>query len=175
MEKLKKKATYLVNALGMATDQAIVLFYGDESLPLPAEYLEDIERVSDLQKALEKAENLSQTLNAAVWGMAEIIDSFDIDENKKPKKEKVKPIYNHLRGDRIYWGGLENGFHTLIRQIPSEPEKALTGWDDLLRRQAWAALEFSQTLAGDDLRARKAAVKGSAILSSGIHKYLETP
>jgi CRISPR system Cascade subunit CasA len=176
MRKLEKKAAYRVNALGMAADKAKVLFYGDESLPLPSEYLEDAARVANLQIALNKAESLSKTLFAAVSGMAEIILSFDSDlKGSKPDAKMVDAMRSHLRGDRVFWSGLENGFYTLVQQIPSEPEKALTNWDDLLRRQAWAALEFSQTLAGDDLRARKAAVKGSAILSSGIHKYLETP
>jgi len=175
MGKLEKKAAYRVNALGMAADKAKVLFYGDESLPLPAEYLEDASRVANLKIALNKAESLSKTLYAAVSGMAEIILSFDSDlKGSKPKKEMVEAMYNHLRSDRVFWSGLENGFYTLIQQIPSEPEKALTSWDDLLRRQARAALEYSQTLAGDDLRARKAAVRGSAILGGGIHKYLET-
>ena len=171
--KLEKKATYQLNALGMAADKAKVLFYGDENLPLPAPYLEDIDLVSDLQNALSKAEALSKTLFSAISRMAEIIISFDCDlKGSKPDAKMVDALRNHLRGDPVFWSGLENGFYVLIKNIPIERKKALAEWDKLLHDQTWHALEYSQRMAGDDLRAQKAAVSAGAIVGGGIKKIL---
>lgn len=171
---LAKSATLQVNALGMAANKSKVLFYGDENLPLPAGYLEDINQVGDLQNALELAEKLSKSLYGAVSGMAEIIISFDCDlKGSKPDRNMVDTLRQHLRGDRIFWAGLENGFSNLVVGLPGDRENTLRTWQELLRSQAWAALEYSERLAGDDLRARKAAVKARAIVGGAIKEHLD--
>ncbi len=169
--KLWPGKRYQVQALGLASDKAKALFYGDERLPLPLEFLLDPDCVDALKVALGRAESAAKGLRWAVACMAEVIASFDWERNnQKPDPRQVEALRNHLRADRVYWSELENDFHALVERIPSGREAALQTWNELLVRVAWRAFEHSQALAGEDARAQKAAVRGRAALGASLNK-----
>jgi len=170
---LPRSATYQVIALGMAANKSKILFYGQEALPLPAEYLTDADLVGDLRMALEKADALSSSLFASVSAMAEtLIDPDGEIMGTKPKKETIAPLRNHLEAGRVFWSELEPGFYKLIAGLPADATQAIAEWDDLLRRQTWRAHEYSLSLAGESINAKKAAVKAGAIIAAGINRHL---
>src|SRR5690606_11018617 len=138
---LQKSATLRVSALGFAADKAKVLFYGDESLPIPTDLLSNSQFVQHLRLALQKAETLWHALYSASRALAETILLFDAGrpgsdgQPKRLKKEDIDPLHAHLSPDRVYWSGLEPGFHRLIEMLPHSSEKALDIWDQQLIHQ----------------------------------------
>lgn len=165
---------FRIQALGMASDKAKMLFYGEEYLPLPAVYLEDRDSAVTLQRALNLAEELSKGLYAAVMRMSELLIDFDSDlTDQKPDPKMTQSLFNHLRPDRVYWAGLETPFYQLVEEIPAQPEIALVNWEEALRSQTWAALEYSISLSGDGMVAQKAAVKARSIAGARIKAHLK--
>lgn len=177
---LQKSATLRVSALGFAADKAKVLFYGDESLPVPTDFLSNSQLVQHLELALQKAETLSHALYSASRALAETILLFDAGrpgsdgQPKRLKKEDIDPLHAHLSPDRVYWSGLEPGFHRLIEMLPHSSEKALDIWDQQLIHQVWTAIDHATTLAGEDVRARKGAVRARAIVGKALNTLIHS-
>ena len=173
-EILSRSDLYRVNALGMAANKSKVLFYGDQSLPLPAAFLADTDLVNDLRFAMDKADALGKILYRAVSVMAEMIIDPNTDrKDRKPDKKMVEAVREHLKAERVYWGELEIGFYRLVEDLPQDTDSALQAWKNLLRAKTHLAFDHSLALAGEDPRVFKAAAVASGIVYYGLKEHTQ--
>ena len=162
--------SYRYMALGMANNQAKVDFYSAEHLPLPVAYLQNEKNVDGLHIVLEAAENTRKKLYGALAKMATLILSPTADdpEGHQPDKKDKQNMIDHWSAERQYWASLEVHFFTLLRDLPSKGEEAITQWDKALQNSTWSAFNYAAKMAGNDARALRASVRAQGQLASGL-------
>ena len=144
---------YQVDAAGICTSRAKILFWRHERLPLPLAYLDDEDLVSLLGAALHLAERVAAALRLSCWHYCRIL--LLQDESKDPGREAKKDIQRLLdtmSPERRYWPDLEARFLELMRDLPresmqdkvrlqSERETRLIEWDTAVYRVAKTAFD----------------------------------
>ncbi|MDB5311576.1 MAG: CRISPR-associated protein Cse1 family [Gemmataceae bacterium] len=157
---LSATAKYKVSVFGLCTDKAKVNFWRQESLPLPLEYLEDVDLVGSLKTVLRLAEEVaSEALRKAVWVTA--ANRLTGDSGMNPDTDRVRALVNSFAPERLYWSRLELPYRKLIVDLAnaksSENRTALIrGWFlDILLPAALDAFDGSigRTDSARDLRA----------------------
>jgi hypothetical protein len=139
---------------GLSTDQAKIHFWRQEHMPLPLEYLNDVELVASLQNALGLAEKVGGALRKSVWLMASRLlapaaDSADTD--------RVRSLVDNIAPERLYWSRLELPFRQFLVRLadnPAEREQEVARWlcHELLPRARDA---FDKTAGSLDQSARE--------------------
>ncbi len=152
---------------GMATDQAKVLLWRHERLPLPLALLDSKSFVERLRQALDLAEQVARLF-------APTVDSFTQNgktiQRSRPFRlladallsasragqdssagrayqERVNALVEHLGPERAYWARLGAPFGRLVLALADEIERgadgraAVAAWAEELRRAALAAFE----------------------------------
>lgn len=178
-DKLDRTRRDELVAAGMASDQAKVLFYRTERLPLPLVYLSEDGRplLADLHTAITWAESVSSQL----WGATRTL-AFDLltfaasiaggDQSREPRREDLDQLTKPLQVEERYWARLNNHFHLLLNTLPSERQAALQDWARQLRSAALDAFNTVSNNLGMRPPALHAWVIASAQLSAGIRKVL---
>ncbi|MEX1247568.1 MAG: type I-E CRISPR-associated protein Cse1/CasA [Anaerolineales bacterium] len=171
---LDESKLFQITALGMASNQAKIDFYRQETVPLPVIYLQNPELVSVLSDALAKAEEVKSRLWGSIRKMAELVlaPESDQDDGRKPDKKDIQNLINHWRAEDSYWEALEIPFYHLLDELPRDASKGQIEWVDEIRVAVRGAFGRAQTLAGSNTRALKAAIKARAQLESGLAKAI---
>jgi len=169
---LDRTQTFRFMALGMSNNQAKIDFYSEEHLPIPGFYLLNLELVEALSQALEAAENVRRALYGSLSRLASLLLSPTSDDadGRKPDKKDVQNLIGHWAVDRRYWAELEVPFFHLLEKLPQDNEATLEEWDTILQRTARQALAQAESLAGDDARALRAAVRARGQLAGSLKK-----
>ncbi|PKO05841.1 MAG: type I-E CRISPR-associated protein Cse1/CasA [Chloroflexi bacterium HGW-Chloroflexi-3] len=168
--------TFFLQAVGMASDKAKILFYRSEELPLPLEYVNDRNLLFKLHSALSYAEKISHKLFGAIREFARI--ATEIRQNKEEGEKKEKPklsldgekLLNHLNAERFYWINAERGFLNLLEMLPKDDTAAISDWIIHINSSAINALESAIALAGNSPKFLKAQVHAAKILYGGMEK-----
>ncbi len=166
-------------ALGMKCrpGQAKILFYRQERLPLPLEYLQREELVEVLQTSLDHAE----AVRSQLWGAANTLAAYYLtptldvggEEQHEPQKEDKAALLKQWDIERDYWVNLALPFYEMMETLPQgDHDQALLTWLAQLRTTARSALERVTAALGDTPRALKAAIKARGQLESGLVKVL---
>jgi len=173
-------AVYNMDVVGMISDQASILLWRHERLPLPLKYLEEKNEnlLGKLRDALEVAESVGRLLGSgfveieitdkkgkrkklSVPGPLRILASIILkpDEPEKADKDAVRSLVDSLSPSRPYWAQLGISFNELVTQLPGDKtgeneygKTVLPWWADKVRQAAWAA--FNETTGSLDRTAR---------------------
>jgi CRISPR system Cascade subunit CasA len=177
-ESIQKHQTYRFMAFGMSNDQAKIDFYRHESFPLPLKYLKDDTLVGNLANALTLAENTSRTLWMAGNQLAVLIVSPNSDgkswkDINKLTKEDAKKLYQHWGAERFFWSKLEVPFYEFLQTMPDD-ESAIDRWNETLKQTAREALAVAERMAGETVKALKAAVKARGVLEYQLAQVFQT-
>jgi CRISPR system Cascade subunit CasA len=173
--------SFRLMALGMAKDQASVDFLRGEALPLPVSLLDNEDYLGILSSALESAEKAGSVLRLATFTLARLILDpalKDQDLETRPRKEaneRIQRLAGPWGSERCYWSGLEPTFYRFIRDLPLDPQAALSKWRDQLRRAANAAFDQAESYAGLDRRALRAIVQARGRFESQLRHVLHEP
>lgn len=172
---IEANRAYRFLALGMANNQAKVDFYSMEHLPLPPKYLRNKKNVDGLQTAIEAAENVRKKLYGGLSRLATLLLSpaADLPDGRQPDSKDIQNLVAHWAAERHYWANLETPFFQLMRDLPEKGEDAIIAWNVVLQETAREALEYACRMAGDDVRALRAAVKARGQLAGGLKKLFE--
>ena len=182
--RLPRSATYMVDALGLCSDQKKRLFWRHERLPIPLAYLDDPELVACLEHALTAAETGADVLRQNCWSFARM--AVVRDESKTPNKQQkneISQLAASLAGELRYWPRLEPPFLHLLEDLPGDVDwqpdaklahrdQRLAEWTDTVR---WTAgRSFKETVSGFDRTARllKAAVRAERRFMRELNKRL---
>lgn len=191
--------TLRLTAFGSVKNRASLDFIRAESFPLPVEFLENKDHVSNLRSALELAEKTGKLLNRSAFLLAWMIrssttsdknfddtdKSFDeqskidgkiaLGKNDRSRDREAQQIYQLFSSfgvERIYWSQLEIHFHRMIQDLPSQSDRAKDQWRNQLKRVANAAFTQAILYAGADLRAQRAIVKAEEQFQFGMTRLL---
>ena len=167
---------FYIAGLGMAKEagKQKVSFYSEQRLPLPRNYLLDLDLVLDISNALDLAELVQKSLYGAMMNFAETYLSFDADkqDGRKPDPKDKKNLFNHLGVERLYWEALEKDFFNLIVNLLGDRENAINQWKTAIRSSALIAFEGGVGLTGESIRTLKASVKSRRNLNFKLNEYL---
>jgi CRISPR system Cascade subunit CasA len=171
---LDQSHTRRYTALGMANNQAKVDFYRSERMPLPMQYLIDINLVEHLDSVL----TLAESVRSQIWGAARTLARFvlvpeaDAEDGREPAPEGVAALMEQWAIERDYWVRLEIPFHQTMEQLPDDVANAMTAWRETARRAAWTALDRVAGNMEHNPRNLKAAVRARGQLAMGLKKAL---
>ncbi|MBX6770504.1 MAG: type I-E CRISPR-associated protein Cse1/CasA [Chloroflexi bacterium] len=119
---LERHEVLPLDLFGMVTDQANILLWRQERLPLPLSYLQDSELIRVLGDALGLAEETARSLYAASRELAELLEApgSDHPNARQPSREAVSTRVRSLAMETRYWSYLEAAFHTLLVELPAD-------------------------------------------------------
>jgi CRISPR system Cascade subunit CasA len=168
-----------LDVFGLHWDQANVLFWRHERLPLPLAYLEEADLQARLTTALEVAEEIGAILRQATRRTARLVLSPDLaGEGREPPAEAVSDLANRLASARLYWSRLEARFSKFLvdqaedTRSGANAEESAYGSGPLMTwaRHARAAAResFQEAVSGLDQSGRnlKAVVEGERLLNN---------
>jgi CRISPR system Cascade subunit CasA len=129
-----------VDTFGLSSNQAKILFWRHERLPIPLAYLDNRLLVESLREALHLTETAAQDLGQVVWVMAKEVLPPD------SKREVIRPFVDHLGADRAYWSRLEGPFKRLMVDLTTDRDedgthggRQLPEWKKTLSATLWNA------------------------------------
>ncbi len=165
---LDANIAYIVDALGMGSDQAKIEFWRHEHMPLPLAYLGNNELVNRLGSALSDAGKGAKALNGALWVLG--ISLLSSGE-RTPETEDVRKCVGHLAADSLYWSRLEGQFYRfLTNNLPQSPdhEKTLMEWSKRVIKTARESFDDVVRDLDRSARTHKAVVSAGAKLNKEL-------
>ena len=174
-EILDAQKPYRLIAYGQCPDQANILFWRLEHLPLPAQYLTDENLVGALEDALESTEEVAGCLRWAMKKFARCVlyPSLDEKENlKKAQRGEVNHLIDHLRATEAYWSALEIPFLGFMRELPDDPDTVLEDWNKRIQQVAHQAFNEATNDLDQSARVLRAIAEGQSHLARLVHKAL---
>ena len=172
--KLDASEPYRLVAYGQCPDQASILFWRLEHLPLPAQYLTDEDLVEALEIALKSTEEVAKRLKWAMETFARYaLYPLKATENlAKAQKDEVNRLVNHLRATEAYWSALEVPFLDFMRDLPDDPDPVLEGWNKRIQQVAHQAFNETTNDLDQSARVLRAIAEGQSHLARLVHKAL---
>lgn len=154
--------------LGMVTDQADIVLWRHERLPLSMEYLSEPELVNRLKDAITLAEKVAeQALNHAAKTLA---GSLLPKANGKVNPKDLKALMAHWQPQGRYWAALEDPFREFLQTLPDDPEGQIASWSQTVKNTARAVLgQLIQDQIGA-LQALKAAAQAEYVFNRNLKK-----
>ena len=143
-------------ATGMLADQAKVIFYRQEQMPLPVELLRNPDTLTLIYQATQRADQIADALRSALNLLAEQV--LMRGGTEKPDSNDRKRLVEQWDGMGLYWEQLEPHFWTFIHALAADDGTALDVWEDVLKRASHDALAKVERMAGDSPWAIKGGV-----------------
>jgi len=112
---IPRQARFALAAFGLATDQAKVLLWRREELPLPADYLDNPELVADLSVAIGLAEEAGTVVRASTRDLARTVLS-SLNGSVDPKR--LDDLVAAFGTDVAYWPRLDVPFRRFMAALP---------------------------------------------------------
>ena len=171
---LDMQKPYRLIAYGQCPDQASILFWRLEHLPLPAQYLTDEDLVEALEIALKSTEEVARRLKWAMETLAcYVLYPLKAKENlAKAQKSEVNHLVDHLRATEAYWSALEVPFLDFMRRLPDDPDTVLEDWNKRIQQGAHQAFNEATNDLDQSARVLRAIAEGQSHLAQSIHKAL---
>lgn len=176
-----------VEFFGLTADQAKLLFWRHETLPVALEYLGNKVLIQQLGVALSLADKVAEQLRLAQRLLGAKL--LGPGENRKPLGSDITAITEHLASEPIYWSQLEAKFKKLLTDLPTdqtqddegEPvygKQVLAEWSRVLKRTAEDAFQIATRSLDGSSRALKAVAVAERSfrgkLREALKSYLET-
>jgi CRISPR system Cascade subunit CasA len=151
----------LVAGARVESGQPNLIFWRHETLPLPLAYLDRLELVESLKRALTLAESVEGALRKAAWVAA--ANWLTANPEMKPDTDRVRDVVDSFAPDRLYWSRLERPFRELLVALAADsadPTARVRRWYwDTLHPTAKNAFDHSiaRIDGGRDLKAVNAS------------------
>lgn len=183
-EHLDRNRIVPLDLFGLSSDQAKVLLWRHERLPLPLKLLRNNRLLRTLEKALEAGEELRKVLWQTATEFARVLLMQTTDSKKQPGTEQRKDmqkIVDSLEIERRFWAALETEFvkflgTELLKEDAAYDREfhatALAGWKATLNRVARAVVSEAITREDGSSRALKAHVAAERLFDRLLKKTL---
>ncbi len=160
-DKLPLEQVFPMDLFGLSSDQAKVLLWRHERLPLSLRLISSLPLLLTLQEALASTEQVRKVLWQTATEFARIL--LLQDESKQPgteQKKDIQKIVDSLGLERRYWAVLDAPFHRFLEDLGRQPppesqeihDSALADWNEQIR--AIATDVFRKAIAREDKSAR---------------------
>lgn len=172
-----------VEFFGLTADQAKLLFWRHETLPVTLEYLGSKTLIQQLGLALSLADKVAEQLRLAQRLLgAKLLSS---SENRKPLGSDITAITEHLASEPIYWSQLETYFKQLLTDLPNDQSQdeegetvygvcVLAEWARVLKRTAEDAFQIATRSLDGSSRALKAVAIAQNSFNHKLRDVLKT-
>jgi len=148
---------YNLSIMGLATNQAKVILWRNEHIPLPLEYLKNEDLITSLSKILGIAETIGTEIKKTVWLLSKMIIAPNVKTLNETQKNEVNNFSDHLSIDHPYWAQLGISFNKLLVNLPNDKINIQGDTIYGLNEMQWWAKEVS-----------KAAIKAFDEATSGL-------
>jgi CRISPR system Cascade subunit CasA len=165
--ELEEQYPLRLMATGMLADQAKVIFYRQEQMPLPVKLLNDADMFIQIKQAIHWADEVQDALRKALNLLAEQV--LMRGSTGKPNSSDRKHLTEQWDGLSLYWEQLETHFWKFINKL-TENENALDTWEEVLKRTAVDILAKTERMAGNSPWALKGGVIANRALQTKLNK-----
>jgi CRISPR system Cascade subunit CasA len=165
---LDRTKRHQLAAGGMLSDQAKIIFYREETLPLPATLLQDDSAVLSIQKAIEYTDAVYERLRKAVRRLALRVTQRGGESD--PDKNDVNALMDQWDVQSIYWAQLEPAFWEFVDRVSGDDDDLLEEWKSTLKQTAIQALHRAALMAGHDAGALRGMAESELQLLVDIKK-----
>jgi CRISPR system Cascade subunit CasA len=121
---------YDLAAIGLCTNKAKVHFWRHERMPLPISYLDDIDLLTSLEKALDEAQKVGNVLHEGVRRLAAEAIAPTLGN---PDRDRVRHFIDSLAPERLYWSRLEVSFRMFFRSLADHAGDPERQWAEVCR------------------------------------------
>jgi CRISPR system Cascade subunit CasA len=179
-EVVPRRRIVPLDVFGLHWDQANVLFWRHERLPLPLAYLDDDDLQTRLKTALEVVEDIAGILRHATRATASLVLAPERGGvRREPPAGAVNELATRLASERLFWSRLEARFSQFVTE-QAEDRSRDPGADSRYGRGpllAWAgharsaAMEsFQEAVEGLERSSRnlQAVVVGERVLNTRL-------
>lgn len=165
--------TCVLRCIGFLADQAKPIFYREQLMPIPAQYLTDEgDVVERIREGRFVAEAVDSALNKALYALA--AEVLQRGSDLAADKADITKLKDHWGVSRMYWSRLEPAFWDFVLALPYEGEAAVERWHETLRGLARELLQATCSANGPTHSSARAEVKANAILHSELHKIFNS-
>ena len=186
-ELIDRSSTFPLQIYGMSTDQANVLFWRHERLPLPLAYLSDEVLLGSLRLALELTEQVAGALRGGIRRLAELSLAPDSDVGGRAAHgADVTSLASSYGVERLYWSQLEGPFKRLLVDLeqdrhvddPAYPEEVSYGivelplWGATVGQAAWKSFNTVTRSLNTSARDLKAAALAERQFNGQMRKLI---
>ncbi len=168
---LDRQRIYQMRSLGMLADQAKIVLYSDQRIPLPAALLEDDAAINQIGEAIQLAESVREEFRKALWVLSAEVTGRG--SAVKPDPANVSALMSQWGTEGMYWSALEAPFWSFVLALATDPVAAWADWQGVLRSAALTAFDAACDLAGDSAHALHGEATGRRTLFAGLKKLLQ--
>ncbi len=162
---------YQLQILGQSlkSGQPTIHFWRQERLPIKVEYLNQVELLERLRKALALAEETAKKVQQSLWALARLLLAplSDNKEARQPDKKDIGKIVDSFGAIPHYWSQLEAPFKRLLLDLPQDQrvdqygdvyygEKEIPIWARTLEQSALQSFGIASRSLDNSARALKA-------------------
>ena len=172
-ECVARKHQYSLDVSGLCLEAgkaANVRLWRHERMPVPGEYLGDVELVGELRRSLQAAEEVGQAVRRTSWRVCTAFLSLSAE--RRPDREQVEHLLDHLAPERYYWSQLEVPFRQLLADLPADHLGGSARWRDALRAAAQSAFQRAAAALGPTMRAIRAVALHEGAFRGALNAIL---
>lgn len=174
---LPPERRYAFDVFGLVSNQAKVLLFRHERVPLPPSFLTDPDRVGALRECLELAESVSRALRGALRELSQAALSPAYDPAKKqgrqPLGEDVTKLMSATGALGAFWARLREHFDALVFGLDRDADQARGQWRKALRATAVETYREAAAALGTTARALKGMRRGEQALDRELYTSLK--
>lgn len=186
---IHRGTTYQIDIYGIATHRASVGLWRHEQLPLPLDLIGDQQRVHEVRRALEIANDVSglfsaqfreipvsggekpRNLPSPMQVLAENL--LTMRDGASPDRNAVRQLADSLTPGDTYWSRLETPYKRFLQTLCStNPHSARLQWAGEVRRAAQEAWEPLARSINTSARALKATALANGAFAFQLHALL---
>ncbi len=163
---LELEQAYQLRTLGLLADQAKPVFYRDQTMPIPEQFLKDGMFFTAIQQALDNAESVAAALSRALRTFATHL--LQRGGERQPDKADVSNLTSHWHVPPSYWVCIEPHFWRFVEALQVDHQAATETWQDTLKREARSLLETTITSVGPASGSERGAVRAAHDLNKAL-------
>lgn len=160
-------------ASGMLADQAKVIFYRQEEVPLPPQLLHLDNSIQNIiSEAIQRADDVGDKLRTALSIMADCV--LQRGAEGKPNCKEHADLTRQWDAMGLYWGLLEPPFWAFVESLTIDDPDAEQTWNSTLIDAAQGAFGEAERMAGSTPWALRGAVNARRYLRFQLRDLFES-
>jgi len=190
---LDRSTTFPLALAGLSTNQAKIMLWRHERLPMPLTYLSNRALVDSLRQALDQAERVGRLFEAGYDERdgkkrprpMQVLASRILSpgQGRTPDQDDVRRMATGLAPNRVFWTTLEAPFREFLVKLAADHVQgedgldlyggtALPQWASTVRRAAMDAFEEAARGLDQSARTLKAIAEAEGIFHGELHRIL---
>jgi CRISPR type I-E-associated protein CasA/Cse1 len=169
---IPKSTRLIFELLGLSSNQAAIRFTRSETLPLPGRVLTDKPRLDVLKRGLALADHVGVGIDRKVLFV--LCERALAPGERNADKNDVANLKNALAAMPTFWSALGEAFERWLVAVGEfeDPDDALNGWRDMLRRTSRLTFDTACRRLGGDARSLQAIAQAENTMNRLLAELL---